>query len=147
MVSDSISTCFMSQQLELLNDPPTLPSWDFSDDLLLGLDPYGDTSTSLEETPSPGVGTPAEQPFSAEQAGPSTAVAQLERASKPARGVRKQSQNRQAQHRFRQRQKVRCRRSPKCKICSAPVTTHAHVAAVKTCTRPHEYRAEISCTK
>ncbi|DBA99138.1 TPA: hypothetical protein ACH3X3_011763 [Trebouxia sp. C0006] len=107
MVSDSISTCFMSQQLELLNDPPTLPSWDFSDDLLLGLDPYGDTSTSLEDTPSPGVGTPAEQPFSAEQAGPSTAVAQLERASKPPRGVRKQSQNRQAQHRFRQRQKAR----------------------------------------
>jgi hypothetical protein len=98
----------MSQQQDTLNDPPTLPTWDFSDDLLLGLDPYGDTSTSLEETPSPGVGTPAEQPFSVEQAGPSSGAAQFERASKPPRGVRKQSQNRQAQHRFRQRQKVRC---------------------------------------
>ena len=131
MVADSSSYCFMSQQQEPLNDPPTLPtSWDFSDDLLLGLDPYGDTSTSLEETPSPGVGTPDEQPFSVDQAGPSTVVAQFERASKPPRGVRKQYQNRQAQHRFRQRQKVRCKRLPCLKICSA-VTTHVHVAALK----------------
>ncbi|KAL0024088.1 hypothetical protein WJX79_005583 [Trebouxia sp. C0005] len=97
----------MSQQQEPVNDPPTLPSWDFSDDLLLGLDPYGDTSTSLEETPSPGVDNPVEEPFSVEQAGPSSGVVQSERASKPPRGVRKQSQNRQAQHRFRQRQKAR----------------------------------------
>ena len=145
MVSDSSSSCFMSQQLESLNDPPTPPSWDFSDDLLLGLDPYGDTSTSLEETPSPCVDTPAEQPFSVEQAGPSTGVAQFERANKPPRGVRKQSQNRQAQHRFRQRQKVRCTRLPCFKICSAFVTTH--VAAVKNLHQTHEYMAETSCTQ
>ena len=119
----------MSQQQDPLNDPLTLPSWDLSDDLLLGLDPYGDTSTSLEETPSPGAITPDEQPFSVEQAGPSTGVAHLERASKPPRGARKQSQNRQAQHRFRQRQKVRRKRLLCLKICSALVTTHAHVAA------------------
>lgn len=121
----------MSQQQEPVNDPPTLPSWDFSDDLLLGLDPYGDTSTSLEETPSPGVDNPVEQPFSVEQAGPSSGVVQSERASKPPRGVRKQSQNRQAQHRFRQRQKVRCKRLPCSKVCPALVIIHSQVVALK----------------
>lgn len=105
MVSDSNSYTFMSQQ-EVPPSSAITPSWDFSLDLLAGLEQLDDTSTSLEGSPSPGLDAPVDQLRSEAQAGPSSGVAQTERASRPSRGVRKQSQNRQAQHRFRQRQKV-----------------------------------------
>lgn len=112
MESDSTAYSLMSLQQDI---PDELPSWDFAEDVLGGFDQFLDVSSFSQVDRSTSAVGREQAPAAAEPAGPSVSDAdELEpaHASRPSssRGDqdgKKQRQNRQAQQRFRQRQKVR----------------------------------------
>ena len=91
--------------------PDEFFAWDFSRDVLGGLDQFVDPASSLESSETPETDAAEASQTAAEPAGPSSSdtappVTATSRPRSGSAGLRKQRQNRLAQQRYRQRQKV-----------------------------------------
>ena len=109
-MSDSTAYSLMSLQQDI---PEEVPRWDYSEDVLGNFEHFADTATGAQAFEGPeavtAAGLLAEEPagpsnLQPDPGGPSARVAGQRSG---AAETRKQAQNRQAQQRFRQRQRVR----------------------------------------